>query len=860
MYKSSIGQTTALARAPANGFAAMLTLVFDNNIWCKSVPRKGLARKPKEIPVRTPVTNTDGHGGRFVEAVQWSATHTVRLDRQELNRRSAGLLSQWYAKTASTRQISSQKPGDELYAQFKANFGNVIGESTAGALSCESGLDNVIESQTQGYEELKHVIDLTPRAQQHDGWRLTPSLGHLDSFSFTALSNRLSGYYAATPGGGVTLHHSQAGDLHTPRIGMGREVEASLVMQADDGGVHGGLMKGFSPYLHNLPQQNCQRYGLASSPGGTLQQPQQESYALSTFLHQDTDYETMDGDWSSMNNNDLIASLDGNMQHQPPPTLYQTRQIETSLAPLPSSGENRRFHVVLHAPTAMIQDVEEIPITYLNKGQAYSVSVVDTSPIFPIPINIRYRTFVRIFFEDEQQRQKPETYWQLWKDGRGINEAHQRGGKLQAVDGPTECNIAVRFNFLSTDFSHSKGVQGIPVRFCVKTEVLNASLTQAVPNPNEIAYCKVKLFRDHGAERKHSNDTQHVRKTIVKLKEQIKQSEAGMKDSKRKRIGSVSKPVSQRAGKVQKHKRTWSVSSASSAGSEHLPLLQDLHLKLQQQQDMFTSTSSVSVLYLRGSEQDDPAIHLVSFPTEPSHLAKVASRKSGIWQQRTSARSSTADISSLKSPLSSSVSLHSQLMTGTSILASAGQCSEYQNYLGADMRVSTSQQLASPPDQVNKVLKPGDAGSLSSWIEVLGMDAGYRAPAERPMKPAACFYLVCPDPANPDKKQYYRAVYLAQRTLKDLVGGIAAKWNIELPRILRAIRVLPEGVEVEMDDDIVREMKEGQDVGMEVSRVAVPESPVKGEREIVLDGKKESINSATQDDARLDDYEIRLIF
>jgi hypothetical protein len=419
----------------------------------------------------------------------------------------------------------------------------------------------------------------------------------------------------------------------------------------------------------------------------------------------------------------------------------------------------------------------------------------------------------------------------------------------------------VRFNFLSTDFSHSKGIQGIPLRFCVKTEVFNASSTRAVPDSNEIAYCKVKLFRDHGAERKHSNDTQHVRKTIDKLKNQITQSEVGMKEtSKRERMGSVSKPaVSLRPGKVQKHKRTWSVSSASSAGSECLLLMQDLRSKLQQQQDMLTSTRPVSILYLRGSEQDDPDLHLVSLPGEIWDLTKVDSRQSEIWQQTTSARSSTADILSLKSPSSSTVSLHSQLMTDTSILALAGQCTEYRNLLGAAMQVSSSQQLASPPDQVEKVFKPDDAGDLSCWIEVLGMDAGYRAPTKLPIKSAACFYVVYPNPANPDKKQFYRAIYLAHRTLKDLLSGIVAKWNIELA-ILRVIHVLPGGVEVEMDDNIVREMEEGQNIGMKLSRVAVPNSLANAEREMALDGEKTFINCATQGDVTLEGYEMRLLF
>src|SRR5208282_3603037 len=147
---------------------------------------------------------------------------------------------------------------------------------------------------------------------------------------------------------------------------------------------------------------------------------------------------------------------------------------------------------------AMIKHADEIPVTYLNKGQAYSVSIVDSAPNLPLPPGARYRIFVRISFEDEQQRQRPATCWQLWKEGRGTNEAHQRGGKLQAVEyveanqptdgddkktrvdldsasfdgfsvvwapgvkGSAECNLAVRFNFLSTDFSHSKGVKGIP--------------------------------------------------------------------------------------------------------------------------------------------------------------------------------------------------------------------------------------------------------------------------------------------------------------------------------------------------------------------------------------------------------------
>lgn len=58
------------------------------------------------------------------------------------------------------------------------------------------------------------------------------------------------------------------------------------------------------------------------------------------------------------------------------------------------------------------------------------------------------------------------------------------------------CSLNVRFNFLSKDFSYSKGVKGASLRLCVKTE----TATIASNNP-ELSFYTVKLFRDHGAER-----------------------------------------------------------------------------------------------------------------------------------------------------------------------------------------------------------------------------------------------------------------------------------------------------------------------------------------------------------------------
>lgn len=560
-----------------------------------------------------------------------------------------------------------------------------------------------------------------------------------------------------------------------------------------------------------------------------LQVPgQNQSFAPSHFMHQDTGYETMEQDGSPMDSS-AVENQNSKMS-----TALQAQQginVQMSHA-MPPSGEKFRFHSTLNAATAMIKQADEIPITYLNKGQAYSLSVVDTQGTLPVQPGTRYRTFVRVSFEDEEQRQKPSVCWGLWKEGRGTNEAHQRGGKLQAVEyveasqppegdekrtrvelesssfdgfsviwtpgtiGAPEVSVAVRFNFLSTDFSHSKGVKGIPVRLCAKTVPLPAAVSETqspTDTKPEVCYCKVKLFRDHGAERKLSNDVAHVKKSIEKLKQQIAQAESGIKDSKRKRQSAISSKGStdpQRQGKVQKHKRTWSMSSTSSAngGGGRMSLEEDLHFRLQTLQDMFTSTRPMSVLFLRGEEQDDPDLHPVSMPGDLS----PATREGRNWQAR-SGHSSVR--SSLVSPSPSSLSLASQ---------SSGH---WQNFDGRGS------------DHVTTVNRTDDSGTLSGWIEALGVDPSYRPPQDRGPRPVACFYVVLDGKGDSEQREYYRAVYLFSRTLAEFNKQIASKWGLDASRIQRTVHVLQSGLEVELDNDVVQELKEGQDMRLEVEEL-----------------------------------------
>lgn len=446
------------------------------------------------------------------------------------------------------------------------------------------------------------------------------------------------------------------------------------------------------------------------------------------------------------------------------------------------TNDSFRYHVTLNAPTAMIKHVDEIPVTYLNKGQAYSISLLDTTPVQTSTHLLKYRSFIRISFEDEQQRQRPAACWQLWKEGRGTNEAHQRGGRLQAVefvdpsqvgggdmqgrprielesasfDGfvvtwspvhntAPECSIAVRFNFLSTDFSHSKGVKGIPVRLCAKTELLS---TEPGSPPQvskaELCYCKVKLFRDHGAERKLSNDIAHVKKTIDKLKQQISQVESGMKDfGKRKRTSSISKNApSSRPGKVPKHKRTWSMSSASSNSASRPAAEEDLHVKLATLQDMFSSTRPASVLYLKGEEQDDPDLHPVQLSGTPQDLSKIDTNvDTTMWERQSSA---TGAASSIVSPTPSQQSIHSGGRRGSTFRQptpfqppSRMSSNEWRNLpQTATQDLKPLGGITAGADVPTKVQRPyTDDHALSGWIEALGVDQTYQPPPEPMFKP-----------------------------------------------------------------------------------------------------------------------------
>ncbi|KAJ5283359.1 hypothetical protein N7505_001339 [Penicillium chrysogenum] len=702
----------------------------------------------------------------------------------------------------------SQKPDTEFISQFQQAFSDIVPRRDSQSPRNVRAGEPFMASSMAENDDVKmenHDVrlpttnnDRTPRNKHEPG--LTPSWVESASYSMMPPANQHTSFYAPTSSGMGAMFHNQAGDLHSPT------------------GVH--LMTPLSgmPAVHNHHSVSFEPFhpGFMNPMNDMNPYTQQPSYAPSAFMHRDSGYDTMD-DTLDESLNDVHVETASNL------TASTEFSAQMAGAMSYANGEKFRFNVSLRAPTAMVKNMSEIPVTYLNKGQAYNLSVVDTSPPIVNHESLRYRTSVRVSFGERELRMKPSACWQLWKEGRGTTEAHQRGGKLLAVEyvgqlqggsdahrnrqlqvesmsvdgfcvtwtanpttGASDCNIPVRFNFLSTDFSHSKGVKGIPVRLCAKTELLSPDEEAGVSRDMELSYCKVKIFRDHGAERKLSNDVAHVKKDMDKLKQQISQAEVGA-FTKRKRGNNAS--AEKRSDKSSGHNRTWSLSSED-VPPEKVLLEDDLQAKLATMQGMFSSTHSVSIFGLRGDKFDDPDLYPIQLSSDGDSPQYVDM-----------SRSNTCELEAITP---------SPPDTHTS---------------SSNSPPTQSLRLGNRPTTIQRI-PAGDQVSRG-FIEAVGVDLTYRPPAERPPKHVACFYVRIAGNAK-RSEDFYRAIYVTERTVQDLVRQITEKYKIDPMRISNIMYAHEKGMRVIVDDDVVRQLPEGQDMILDISETPNPNGSAPG--------------------------------
>lgn len=431
---------------------------------------------------------------------------------------------------------------------------------------------------------------------------------------------------------------------------------------------------------------------------------------------------------------------------------------------------------------------DEVPESYLNKGKIYHLKVMDSMPPIGETENIRYRTSIRITFDQDEQRADPNAYWRLWKENREPAGRQSRDQKPVAVeyvgqdlasmwiervsldgfcvswtskpDSDTHsCGIPVRFNFLSTDFTHSKGVKGMSLRLCAKAEQVSPAAMSGV---SELCFCKVKLFRDHGAERKLSNDATSTLKKANRLRQQFQETPELEPSVKRKRSHGDSKSTLAYGASKQALKRrgVWPPGLDDPSQADFQDHLQR---KIGALQMRLESTLSESGLCLRGDMRDDPDLCPIS-PMDNSE-------------------------SELRSPLKLSSSPESVSLGGIN-----------------------PEQITDDLDQPDV---PGTAEWLSPW-----------APALCHHSILICFIVACFFTllSNNDlaSDRHYRSIYPTERTAHGLAQKISEKYLHQSTNISQILYITQSGLEVLVDDDFVREIAENQAMELEIGSMLQP--------------------------------------
>ncbi|XP_064409915.1 grainyhead-like transcription factor 2b isoform X2 [Latimeria chalumnae] len=181
--------------------------------------------------------------------------------------------------------------------------------------------------------------------------------------------------------------------------------------------------------------------------------------------------------------------------------------------------EGDTFQYTLEATKSLRQKQGEGPMTYLNKGQFYAITLSETgaNKCLRHPIS-KVRSVIMVVFSEDKNRDEQLKYWKYWHsrqhtakqrvlDIADYKESFNTIGNIEEIaynavsftwDVNEEAKIFITVNCLSTDFSSQKGVKGLPLMIQIDTYSYNNHSNK----PIHRAYCQIKVFCDKGAERK----------------------------------------------------------------------------------------------------------------------------------------------------------------------------------------------------------------------------------------------------------------------------------------------------------------------------------------------------------------------
>ncbi|KAM8885015.1 grainyhead-like transcription factor 2b [Synchiropus picturatus] len=224
-----------------------------------------------------------------------------------------------------------------------------------------------------------------------------------------------------------------------------------------------------------------------------------------------------------------VSSYVKNDHHSPPDSPYDEDRdakfhTPSSLAAddFISSYEQEAvdsFQYTLDATRSLRHKQGEGPMTYLNKGQFYAVTLNELSANKRLrhPIS-KVRSVIMVVFSEDKNRDEQLKYWKYWHsrqhtakqrvlDIADYKESFNTIGNIEEIaynaisftwDVNEEAKIFITVNCLSTDFSSQKGVKGLPLMIQIDTYSYNNRSNK----PLHRAFSQIKVFCDKGAERK----------------------------------------------------------------------------------------------------------------------------------------------------------------------------------------------------------------------------------------------------------------------------------------------------------------------------------------------------------------------
>ncbi|XP_070702364.1 grainyhead-like transcription factor 2b [Pempheris klunzingeri] len=214
-------------------------------------------------------------------------------------------------------------------------------------------------------------------------------------------------------------------------------------------------------------------------------------------------------------------------QHSPPDSPYEEERDGKYHTPSSLATDDFLFHqegvdsfqYTLDASRSLRQKQGEGPMTYLNKGQFYAVTLNELSANKRLrhPIS-KVRSVIMVVFSEDKNRDEQLKYWKYWHsrqhtakqrvlDIADYKESFNTIGNIEEIaynaisftwDVNEEAKIFITVNCLSTDFSSQKGVKGLPLMIQIDTYSYNNRSNK----PLHRAYSQIKVFCDKGAERK----------------------------------------------------------------------------------------------------------------------------------------------------------------------------------------------------------------------------------------------------------------------------------------------------------------------------------------------------------------------